>query len=53
MAREWLIGDSRYETNGQNLGPVSSAWFSRQTEPDSGSCVNEDESVYKSAPSDQ
>jgi len=45
MVREWLIGGSRYGPNGQNLGPASSAWFSRQTEPDSGSFVNEDESV--------
>jgi CheY-like chemotaxis protein len=44
MVREWLIGGSRYGANGQVLGPVSSACFSRQTEPDSGSFVNDDES---------
>jgi len=25
MAREWLMGGSRYGPNGQNLGPVSPA----------------------------
>jgi CheY-like chemotaxis protein len=45
MVREWLIGDSRYETNGQNLGPASSAWFSRQTEPETEPFANQDESV--------
>ena len=45
MVREWLIGGSRYGPNGQNLGPVSSAWFSQETEPDGGSFVNQGESV--------
>lgn len=42
MVREWLIGGSRYGPNGQTFGPVSSAWFSRQTESDSRSFVNEE-----------
>jgi hypothetical protein len=45
MVREWLIGGSRYGPNGQNLGPVSSGWFSRQTEPDAEPIVNQDESA--------
>lgn len=45
MVREWLIGGSRYGPNGQNLGPVSSAWFCRRTEPDCGSVANGDESA--------
>jgi CheY-like chemotaxis protein len=45
MVREWLIGGSRYGPNGQNLGPVSSEWFSQHTEPDNGFFVNEGQSV--------
>jgi len=45
MVREWLIGGSRYGPNGQNLGPVSSAWFSQQTEPETEPFANQDESV--------
>jgi hypothetical protein len=45
MAREWFIGGSRYGPNGQNLGPVSSGWFSQQSEPDIGPFVNQDESA--------
>ena len=45
MAREWLIGGSRYEPNGQNVGPASSAWLSQQAEPDRGPSVNQDESA--------
>jgi CheY-like chemotaxis protein len=45
MVREWLIGGSRYGPNGQNLGPVSPARFSQQTEPETGPFVGEDESV--------
>jgi CheY-like chemotaxis protein len=45
MVREWLIGGCRYGPNGQNLGPVSSAWYSRQAEPDTGPFVNQDESA--------
>jgi hypothetical protein len=45
VVRGWLIDGSRYGRNGQNLGPVSSAWFSQQTKPDSGYFVNQDESV--------
>lgn len=34
MVREWLIGGSRYGPHGENLGPVSSVWSSRQNEPE-------------------
>lgn len=45
MGRQWLIGGSRFGPSGQYLGSVSSAWFSRQTETDTGLFVNQGESA--------
>jgi CheY-like chemotaxis protein len=45
MFREWLIGGNRYGPNGENLGPVSSEWFCRQTESEGEPFVHEYEST--------